>query len=130
MRTTYSFRKPDNLFVATNLDPQFPRGEKLWPGGGSMVAALRHSTEREPLVAGKPSPLLFELISDQVGTVDRSRAIIFGDRLTTDILFGVDSGIRSCMVLSGVETRDTLAASTLPAPTFLVDSIGTFESNY
>lgn len=36
------FRKPDNVFIATNLDPQMPHGpDQLWPGGGALVAALR-----------------------------------------------------------------------------------------
>lgn len=35
------FRKPDNLFIATNLDPQLPQKDRLWPGGGALVASLR-----------------------------------------------------------------------------------------
>jgi phosphoglycolate/pyridoxal phosphate phosphatase family enzyme len=119
------FRKPDNVFIATNLDPQMPHGpDQLWPGGGALVAALRCSTEREPHVTGKPSKLMFDLIKQEFH-VDPARTVMFGDRLTTDVLFGLNSGTTTVLVLSGVETRETLAQSSI-RPHFIMNSAGEF----
>ncbi len=87
------------LWVATNLDRTIPspRGRVL--GNGSMVAALRHATGAEPLVAGKPEPPLM------LESMDRAHAlspIVVGDRLDTDIEGATRSGIPSLLVLTGV----------------------------
>lgn len=118
------FRKPDNLFIATNLDPQLPQKDRLWPGGGALVASLRYSTEREPMVMGKPSVSLLDLIRQEFD-VDPARTVMFGDRLTTDIQFGLNGGTTTVLVLSGVETRATLAESTI-RPHYVMQSAGEF----
>lgn len=104
-------------WVATNLDRTIPgpRGRVL--GNGSMVAALRHATGVEPLVAGKPEPPLM------LESVERSRAqrpIVVGDRLDTDIEGATRSGIPSVLVLTGVtDWQDLLAAPPPHRPTYL-----------
>ena len=105
------------LWVATNLDRTIPspRGRVL--GNGSMVAALRHASGAEPLVAGKPEPPLM------LESVERSAAVrplVVGDRLDTDIEGANRSGIPSLLVLTGVtDWQDLLDAAPPSRPTYL-----------
>ena len=105
------------LWVATNLDRTIPtpRGRVL--GNGSMVAALRHATGVEPLVAGKPEP---PLMLESVERTAASRPLVVGDRLDTDIEGATRSGIPSLLVLTGVtEWTELLTAGPQHRPTYL-----------
>ncbi|GHG41862.1 MULTISPECIES: HAD-IIA family hydrolase [Amycolatopsis] len=93
------------LWVACNVDATLPSERGLLPGNGSMVAALRTATDVEPLVAGKPQPLLFETAARSAGA---DRPLVVGDRLDTDIAGAVAAGIDSLVVLSGVATPKQL----------------------
>ncbi|RJQ79166.1 HAD-IIA family hydrolase [Amycolatopsis panacis] len=102
------------LWVACNVDATLPSERGLLPGNGSMVAALRTATDTEPVVAGKPQPLLFE-------TAARSeRALVVGDRLDTDIAGAVAAGLDVLCVLTGVATpASVLRAVPAERPTHL-----------
>jgi 4-nitrophenyl phosphatase len=101
-------------FVATNDDATIPVPEGLAPGGGSMVAALRTATGREPdAVMGKPHPPLFEAALDYLGS-DPAHTLMIGDRMNTDIAGAVRFGLRTALVLSGVATREEALASATP----------------
>ncbi|MGV9799721.1 HAD-IIA family hydrolase [Mycobacterium sp. NPDC003449] len=89
------------LWVAANVDVTLPSERGLLPGNGSMVAALRAATEREPVVAGKPEPTL---MNDALGRGSFSRPLVVGDRLDTDIAGANAAGLPSLMVLTGVST--------------------------
>jgi hypothetical protein len=82
-----------------------------------MVAALRHATGIEPLVAGKPEPPLM------LESVERSRAVrplVVGDRLDTDIEGANRCGIPSLLVFTGVtDWPDLLHVAPPYRPTFL-----------
>lgn len=93
------------LWVACNVDATLPSERGLLPGNGSMVAALRTATDVEPLVAGKPQPLLFETAAKSAGA---EHPLVVGDRLDTDIAGAVAAGVDSLVVLSGVATPQQL----------------------
>jgi glycerol 3-phosphatase-2 len=93
------------LWVACNVDATLPSERGLLPGNGSMVAALRTATDVEPLVAGKPQPLLFETAAKSAGA---GHPLVVGDRLDTDIAGAVAAGLDSLVVLSGVATPKQL----------------------
>lgn len=99
------------LWVACNVDATLPSERGLLPGNGSMVAALRTATDVEPLVAGKPEPLLFETAARTAGA---ERPLVVGDRLDTDIAGAVAAGIDSLVVLTGVATPEQLVKA-IPA---------------
>ncbi|MEV6899398.1 HAD-IIA family hydrolase [Amycolatopsis sp. NPDC051372] len=105
------------LWVACNVDATLPTERGLLPGNGSMVAALRTATDTEPVVAGKPQPLLFETAARSAGS---SRPLVVGDRLDTDIAGAVAAGMDVLAVLSGVATPAGLLTA-IPAerPTHL-----------
>ena len=95
-------------FVATNLDAVTHLTDaQKWAGNGSMVGAIRGCTGREPTVVGKPAPLLIDHLVDAFG-LERRRICMVGDRLDTDVRFGIENGLRSCLVLSGVTSEAAL----------------------
>ncbi|MBU3750845.1 MAG: HAD-IIA family hydrolase [Mycobacterium sp.] len=105
------------LWVTSNLDPTLPTERGLLPGNGSLVAALRTATGREPLVAGKPAP---GLMYDALERGEFSSPLVVGDRLDTDIAGANAAGLPSLMVLTGVSTaRDVVHARNDERPTYL-----------
>jgi phosphoglycolate phosphatase len=76
-------------------------------GGGSMVNAISGSTQREPLVVGKPSTFMMDYLANKFGIL-KSQICMVGDRLDTDILFGQNGGCKTLLVLSGVTTLSML----------------------
>lgn len=93
------------LWVAANVDLTLPSERGLLPGNGSMVAALRATTEREPQVAGKPEPTL---LTDALARGRFDAPLVVGDRLDTDIEGANAAGLPSLLVLTGVSTADDM----------------------
>ena len=93
------------LWVAANVDLTLPSERGLLPGNGSMVAALRAATDREPQVAGKPQPTL---LNDALARGTFRTPLVVGDRLDTDIAGANAAGLPSLMVLTGVSTAEDM----------------------
>merc|ERR1711920_169801 len=95
-------------FIATNTDAVTHLTDaQEWAGNGSMVGAIKGSTQQEPTVVGKPAPFMLDYMTDKFG-VAREEICMVGDRLDTDILFGKDGGLQTLLVLSGVTTEQRL----------------------
>ena len=104
-------------WVATNVDPTVPSPRGPLPGNGSLVAALRCATRREPVVTGKPDPTMHR---ESVLRSQAERPIVVGDRLDTDIEGANAVGCPSLLVFSGVTTvPDLLMAAPKLRPTYL-----------
>ena len=89
-------------FIATNSDITFPTAQGLIPGGGAMITIIEQLTGRKiERIVGKPQPLMYETALD-VAQVTKEKAIMFGDRIETDIVGAINFGIKTCLVLSGV----------------------------
>ncbi len=99
-------------FIGTNPDPSIPTPEGLAPGAGSIIAAVETATDCEPIIIGKPHPPMFEAALRFLGTRPAATLMI-GDRLTTDIEGAQRVGLRTALVLTGVTTREELAASSV-----------------
>jgi GNAT superfamily N-acetyltransferase len=104
--------------VATNADASYPApGGELWPGAGAILAAVETASDARATVIGKPHRPLFEAALDRVGTWD---ALMVGDRIETDLVGAVSTGIDAALVLSGVSTpgelleHDALPVAILP----------------
>jgi len=109
------------LWVAANVDLTLPSERGLLPGNGSMVAALRAATEREPQVAGKPQPTL---LRDALARGIFQRPLVVGDRLDTDIAGAVAAGLPSLLVLSGVSTaEDMIRAAIWERPNYVATDL-------
>ena len=99
---------PGCLFIATNTDAVTHLTDaQEWAGNGSMVGAIKGSTQREPIVVGKPAPFMLDYIANKF-EIRNDQICMVGDRLDTDILFGKDGGLRTLLVLSGVTTEERL----------------------
>ncbi|KMZ72841.1 Phosphoglycolate phosphatase 2 [Zostera marina] len=99
---------PGCLFIATNRDAVGHMTDlQEWPGSGTMVAAVCGSTQKEPIVVGKPSTFMMDFLLKRF-PFDTSKMCMVGDRLDTDILFGKNAGCRTLLVLSGVTSLSTL----------------------
>ncbi len=109
-------------FVATNTDALLPvEGGQVVPGAGTMVAAIRTATAREPVVLGKPEPGLFEVGLRRLGGLAPTEAAMIGDRIETDIVGGRRAGLRTILVLSGVTTRAEAEAAQPPPDAIAAD---------
>ena len=97
-------------FIATNLDAVTHLTDaQEWAGNGAMVGAIKGCTGKEPTLVGKPSALMIDYMVEKFG-IERSRICMVGDRLDTDVLFGLNNGLQSCLVLSGVTTEEKLCS--------------------
>lgn len=90
-------------FYFTNPDRTYPTPEGLIPGAGSILAALEAATDVKAIIAGKPSPALFEFALERLKTAPE-HTLVVGDRLETDILGGQTVCCKTVLVLSGVAT--------------------------
>lgn len=109
------------LWIAANVDSTLPTERGLVLGNGSMVAALRTATGREPVVAGKPAA---PLMHDALERAGASKPLVVGDRLDTDIAGANAVGVESLLVLTGVSTTaDLLRASVDHRPTYIASSL-------
>ena len=116
------------IWVATNTDRTIPRAEGIAPGNGSLVAAVRSATTVEPLVAGKPGPLLFRRAAE---TFEAVRPLVVGDRLDTDILGGNNAGYKTVLVLTGVDTaRAALTARSAERPNYIITALSGLYEDY
>lgn len=117
-------------YVATNGDRTFPTEDGLIPGSGAIVAALVAATDVQPVVIGKPSPVMIESCLDIMGTTAASTLMI-GDRLDTDILAGNNAGTPTLLVLTGVSTEADIETfgiqPTLVVPT-LAEATAAFQA--
>lgn len=95
-------------WIASNVDTTLPTERGLLPGNGSLVAALRAATDREPAVAGKPAAGVLRAAAD---LAEAERPLVIGDRLDTDIRGAVAAGMPALMVLTGVHHVDHLLAA-------------------
>jgi 4-nitrophenyl phosphatase len=100
------------VFIGTNDDATFPSTEGLVPGAGSILAALKTATEREPIVMGKPGLAMFHTSLRVLGT-QAGRTLMIGDRINTDIEGAQAAGLKTALVLSGVTTVEELAVSAI-----------------
>lgn len=83
------------------------------PGGGTMVSMLQTCARRHPTVVGKPNQEFLDLIVQTRG-IDRSRTVMVGDKLSTDILFGNNGQLKTLLVYTGVTSEADLGKVAQP----------------
>ena len=108
-------------FIGTNPDVSFPTPYGQAPGAGSIIAALAAASEVEPEIVGKPMSTMFEQALSFLGTTPEE-TIVVGDRIETDIVGGQNAGCKTCLVLSGVTSKEK-ANSLDNKPDFIVDQL-------
>jgi glycerol 3-phosphatase-2 len=88
---------------ATNRDPTMPMPGGLWPGTGSILAAVETASGTSATVGGKPQRHIFERAR---ALVDGNRVAMVGDRLDSDIEGAAAAGLETILVLSGATSRE------------------------
>ncbi len=90
-------------FIATNPDPTGPSREGPLPATGSVAALISRATGVEPYFVGKPNPLMMRSALNALDAHSESTAMI-GDRMDTDVVAGLEAGMTTVLVLTGVTT--------------------------
>lgn len=109
-------------FFATNSDGTFPTPNGESPGAGACVGAIKGMGFQPERIVGKPSRVAAEIAIEVAGNPDLEDCLVIGDRLETDILLAERGGMDSALVLSGVETRESLEESGID-PTYVVEEL-------
>jgi NagD protein len=108
-------------FIATNPDVSGPSEEELVPTTGAIAALIERAINVVPYFIGKPNPLMIRTALRRLGEHSEN-AMMVGDRMDTDILTGIESGLETVLVLTGVTTREMVDRFPYQ-PTRIVDSI-------
>src|SRR6266849_1046236 len=91
-------------FIATNPDNIGPTPDGPLPATGSVAALISRATGVQPYFVGKPNPLMMRSALNAIDAHSETTAMI-GDRMDTDVVSGLEAGMETILVLSGVTTR-------------------------
>jgi len=112
-------------FIATNPDPSGPSEEGLVPACGAMAALIEKASGVSPFFVGKPNPLMMRTALNYLG-VHSENTVMVGDRMDTDIVAGVQSGMETILVLTGVTRRQDVDRYPYQ-PSRIVESVAEIE---
>jgi NagD protein len=122
-RITHAIRLIANgsRFIATNPDATGPSMDGPLPATGSVAALITRATGIDPYYVGKPNPLMMREALRAIEAHSESTAMI-GDRMDTDVVAGIEAGLQTILVLTGITTREM--AERFPyRPSQIVDSV-------
>ncbi len=108
-------------FIATNPDATGPTPEGALPATGSVAALISRATGVEPYYVGKPNPLMMRTALNTIDAHSETTAMI-GDRMDTDVVAGIEAGLETTLVLTGVTQRDEVERFPY-RPARVVDSV-------
>jgi NagD protein len=108
-------------FIATNPDPTGPSNEGALPACGSVAALISKATSIEPYFVGKPNPMMMRSALNTIDAHSETTAMI-GDRMDTDILCGLEAGLQTILVLTGISQRGDVERYPY-RPSRVVDSV-------
>jgi len=108
-------------FISTNGDIAIPTERGLLPGNGSLTSVIAVSTTVKPVFIGKPESIIMEQALKVLG-VSKEDTLMVGDYYDTDILAGINTGIDTLLVHTGVTTKEMLADYE-KQPTYSVQSL-------
>ena len=91
-------------FIVTNPDATGPSPDGPLPATGSVAALISKATGKEPYVVGKPNPMMFRSAMNKIGAHSENTGMI-GDRMDTDIVAGIEAGLHTVLVLTGISDR-------------------------
>jgi NagD protein len=127
---TYSFERitqairliaAGSRFIATNPDNVGPTPDGLLPATGSVAALISRATGVDPYYVGKPNPLMMRSALNAIEAHSETTAMI-GDRMDTDVVSGLEAGLETILVLTGVTTPGEAERYSY-RPSRIVDSV-------
>ncbi|KAF7879422.1 hypothetical protein EAF04_000618 [Stromatinia cepivora] len=120
----YHYLRRGAVFLATNTDSTLPSNHTFFPGAGSISIPLINMIGKEPTALGKPNQAMMDSIEGKF-QFDRKKTCMVGDRLNTDIKFGIEGKLGGTLaVLTGVSKKDEWEAENAPVvPAYYVDKL-------
>ncbi len=112
-------------FIATNPDPSGPTERGIVPACGALAALIEKASGKAPFFVGKPNPLMMRTALNYLN-VHSEETLMVGDRMDTDIVAGVESGMDTVLVLTGVTHREDVDRWPY-RPTSIVESVAEIE---
>jgi len=109
------------MFISTNGDIAIPTERGLLPGNGSLTSVVAVSTQTKPIFIGKPEKIIMEQALEVLG-VPKEETLMIGDNYDTDIMAGMNAGIDTLLVHTGVTTKEMLQTYDRQ-PTYVIDSL-------
>jgi NagD protein len=94
-------------FIATNPDPNGPSETGIVPACGALAALIEKASGISPFFIGKPNPFMMRSAIKYLG-VHTENTVMVGDRMDTDIIAGIQSGLETILVLTGVTQPDKI----------------------
>ena len=91
-------------FIATNPDATGPSIDGPMPATGAISALITKATGKEPYVVGKPNPMMFRSALNKIGAHSKRTGMI-GDRMDTDVVAGIEAGLHTVLVLTGISDQ-------------------------
>ena len=95
-------------FIATNPDATGPSNEGPLPATGAVAALITKATGKDPYIVGKPNPMMFRSAMRKIKAHSESTAMI-GDRMDTDIVAGIEAGLHTILVRTGISDDAEIA---------------------
>jgi NagD protein len=108
-------------FVATNPDATGPSRAGSLPAAGAVAALIEKATGRTPYFVGKPNPLMMRSALRAIGAHSESTLMI-GDRMDTDVIAGLEAGLATILVLTGISTLASIEQFPF-RPSLVIDSV-------
>lgn len=112
-------------FISTNGDIAIPTERGLMPGNGSITSVVTVSTQTEPIFIGKPESIIMDQAMKVLG-VSKEETLMVGDNYDTDIMAGINAGVDTLLVHTGVTTRLHMEGYE-KKPTYAIDSLSEWE---
>ncbi|MGV9670286.1 MULTISPECIES: HAD-IIA family hydrolase [unclassified Gordonia (in: high G+C Gram-positive bacteria)] len=108
-------------FIATNPDATGPSAQGPLPATGAVAALITRATGRDPYYVGKPNPLMMRSALRKMGA-HSEHTLMIGDRMDTDVISGLEAGLQTLLVLSGISTIQSVELFPY-RPTRVIDSV-------
>ncbi|KAI5465543.1 HAD-like domain-containing protein [Mariannaea sp. PMI_226] len=118
------YLKRGALFLATNVDSTLPMHHEFFLGAGSVHIPLVNALGKQPLALGKPSQAMMDAVEGKF-QLNRARTCMIGDRLNTDIKFGIEGKLGGTLhVATGVNQKaDWETENPIAVPSFYADKL-------
>jgi NagD protein len=115
-------------FIATNPDATGPSADGPMPATGAIAALITKATGKEPYIVGKPNPMMFRSALNKIGAHSENTGMI-GDRMDTDVVAGIEAGLHTILVLTGISDEAEIRKYPFRPSEILGGVVDLLESN-
>ena len=112
-------------FIATNPDIIDPIENGFEPACGTLIAPIETATGKKPFIVGKPNALMMTIAKRKLGA-HSEETLMIGDRMDTDIIGGMEAGMYTALVLSGVTTQESILHFPYK-PDYIFENVGKID---